>query len=150
MIELANVKGVIKSPVDNLYAYVTNMENYQFWFPDVVDITSSDDLPHGTLGKKYQETLFLGENKTNLLIKVKAVTPSKVFYTEGDLEPVLPAMKMLFTELDGNECEFSLSYFSRIENNDSDQLWIEGLSNELQLKAKKALLALQNKYEPSA
>ena len=113
MILLAEKKMQIDQSSEHIFAYVTNMENYGDWFPGVVSVKSFNDLPHATVGKRYQELLVLPEGEVNLVIEVKDCEKNIRFYTEGDLTPLLPAMLMEFTSLAPDKTEFNLRYFTR-------------------------------------
>jgi hypothetical protein len=41
----------------DVFNYVSNMENFGAWFPEVISITSDSEGPHGIVGKKYLETV---------------------------------------------------------------------------------------------
>lgn len=80
------------------------MENFAAWFPEVIAIQSGDNKDHGTLGKKYLETIkipFKGEDKYSL--EVKQSDENEKFITEGDVPPVSPRMTANFTKVSENE-----------------------------------------------
>ena len=115
MILLAQTRIDISKSAEVLFAYATNMENYGKWFPGVVSISSHNDLPHGQLGKTYQELINMPEGEVSLIIEVKQSELNKTFYTEGNLEPLRPAMLMEFEPTGQNTTLFNLQYFSRNE-----------------------------------
>ena len=99
------------------------MENYQEWFPGVINIQSANDLNHGVIGKKYIEILEFPQGTQELLIEVKDLINNSTFVTEGDLEPIQPRMEMGFLKLNKTNCEFSLTYFCRNQSlNDGDEI----------------------------
>jgi len=113
MILLAQNIVVLHANVSTVFNFVTNMENYKKWFPGVVDIRSGDNLVHGKPGKQYIEILQLPQGTKELTIEVKESIENKNFITEGDLEPLLPKMTMLFSDRGNDGCQLHLSYFSR-------------------------------------
>jgi len=113
MIELAKTSITIAAPIDFVFEYVSNMENYKYWFPGVVDIKSSNNLTHGEIGKKYVETLSLPSGDVELEIEVDRCDINQLFLTKGNLVGVLPQMTVTFSVSDGKSCELILEYHSR-------------------------------------
>lgn len=113
MILLAETNITIDRPTEQLFDYVTNMENYGEWFPGVTAIHSKNDLPHGKKGKTYQELIIMPDGEDCLIIQVKDCVQNERFYTEGDLKPLLPAMQMEFDSATEDSTHFRLKYFSR-------------------------------------
>ena len=115
MIKLAETKQTLNVSSTKLFAYVANMENYKFWFPEVIEVTSANNQAWNSVGKKYREILKFPEGNAELVIEVVEIEQNKYFKTEGDLTPLLPRMEMQFSEFGENSTEFTLSYFSRTE-----------------------------------
>lgn len=145
MIELARVGTVIEAPVEQVYAYVTNMENYGAWFPGVVGIRSANNLPHCSVGKQYIETLQLPEGEVELVIDVDQSIPQQLYITKGNLPSVLPQMTMQFSTLEDGSCRFDLSYHSRNETLTEDSDVICALRDDLSQRAQQALINLQQR-----
>lgn len=120
MILLAEVTVTVNSPINTFFEYVTNMENYGEWFPGVASIASHNELPHGSIGKTYQEKIAMPGGEASLVIEVKKSRLNESFYTEGDLDPLFPAMLMDFKGETPQSTSFSLKYFSRSEVLDPD------------------------------
>ncbi len=131
MILLASAEALIRCPVAQLYAYVTNMENYQQWFPGVISIVESNDLPHGHVGKQYRESLALPAGETQLTIEVKRAEVNGNFVTEGSLEPLLPMMTMGFRDTSKKSCYFSLMYHSRNLELEAESPLVKALQQDL-------------------
>ncbi|NTS77038.1 SRPBCC family protein [Catenovulum sp. SM1970] len=112
MIELAKVETQINAPVNVVYSYMTNMENYGNWFPGVVDIKSVDKQDHLAIGKRYQEALIIAGQNVALNIEVVEAERNKAFITQGDLAGLLPQMTMTF-EQNNTNCTVRLQYHSR-------------------------------------
>lgn len=83
------------TPVEAVFAFVSNHQNYALWFPGVISIRSDDSLPHGTVGKTYQEVIRLpsGREKCIAIPVVESVPPAR-FVTEGRFPPLHPRMEM--------------------------------------------------------
>lgn len=145
MILLAETSISIDGQTEQLFEYVTNMENYAEWFPGVLSITSHNNLPHGVQGKTYQERITMPEGEASLVIEVKASVRNKSFYTEGDLEPLLPAMRMEFAPDMQNKTSFSLKYFSRNEKLRDSEL-ISNIKENLAARILIAARNLKNKF----
>ncbi len=149
MILLAEKTMILKHAVEQVFPYVTNMENYGEWFPGVLTIESVDPQEHGNIGKRYKETLAMPTGNATLLIEVKDCVPGKRFYTEGDLDPVFPAMKMLFEESERNEesteksTTFYLSYYSRNSDLSEDDGMIKALRENLSTRIEVAAVNLK-------
>jgi hypothetical protein len=47
MIELANTFLAINAPINTVFNYISNMENYINWFPGIVDIRSANSVVTG-------------------------------------------------------------------------------------------------------
>lgn len=79
------------------------MERFGEWFPAVLSIKSIDELPHGSVGKKYLETVSVpmrGERKIELTVK-ESVEKER-FVTEGNFPPLLPRMEIQINETGEN------------------------------------------------
>jgi len=113
MIELAKSSISISAPVDAVFKYVSNMENYKEWFPGVVDIRSANDMAHGLVGKQYVEMLSLPSGDAELVIEVDQCDVNRLFLTKGNLPGVLPQMKVTFSVNEEDVCEVNLQYHSR-------------------------------------
>jgi hypothetical protein len=113
MIELAKTTESFDAPIEKLFTYVTNMENYGSWFPGVKKISSKNGLPHATVGKTYLEKLVLPDGEQDLTISVVKCEENKLFLTQGDLAGLLPQMKISYESKGENRCIMTLEYHSR-------------------------------------
>lgn len=150
MILLARSEHILNCSSETLYSYVTNMENYHHWFPGVVDITSSNHKPHGEVGKEYREILALPTGQVSLFIRVKEAEPNRLYITEGDLEPMLPMMTMVFQDAPDNRCHFSLAYHSRSTELGENDPVIHELKANLQQRIVVAMENLSNVMQSAA
>lgn len=151
MIELAQAVITINAPVDAVFNYTIDMENYKNWFPGVVNIKSLNDLNHGVLGKTYIETLSLPGGDAELTIEVDQCEQSRLFLTKGNLKGVLPQMTILFSANDEHECDIQLQYHARYpELMDNDELVLmlrEDLNVRANLGLKKLKLIMEGNYQ---
>jgi hypothetical protein len=113
-IVLADETLSIASPISNVFAFLSNHENYSRWYPGALAVASADGLPHGMVGKVYQETLRLpsGRHRAFDIKVVESRTPDQ-FMTEGTLTPLHPRMEMRLTAKSAHETVLSLKFFSR-------------------------------------
>lgn len=104
----------VRRAAHEVFAYVSNMERFGEWFPDVVSITSSDGLPHGEVGKVYLETVRVPfRGKREIALQVREARAPHFFATEGHLRPLLPRMEISITATAPDACTLSWSMFSR-------------------------------------
>ena len=113
MIELTKASIAISAPIEIVFTYVSNMENYKDWFPGVINIDSYNNLAHGTVGKKYKETLLLPDGESELIIQVDQCEVNRLFITKGNLVGVLPQMSIRFSANNEKSCRVNLKFHSR-------------------------------------
>ena len=93
---LAQGSVEIGRPCHEVFAYVSNMENFSAWFPGVASIRAVDTLDHGQVGKRYCETVYLPLGRTaTIILAVKEARPGARLMTEGE-GFVLPRMSVDF------------------------------------------------------
>ena len=81
----------INASTDRIFSFISNMENFKLWFPEVLEITSDDELDTATVGKTYLELVNLPPNgKQKLKIEVKQVESPTLYITESEFMPLLP------------------------------------------------------------
>ena len=96
---LAQASVEIHRPCHDVFAYVSNLENFSAWFPGVASIRALDALDSGEVGKRYRETLHLPFGRTGTVdIEVKEARPAARLMTEGE-GFLLPRMSVDFTAL---------------------------------------------------
>ena len=147
MIKLAQRSIAINTSAENLFKFVSNMENYKTWFPGVIDIRSFNDLAHGTKGKQYKEVLLMPDGESELIISVVNSTQNQFFQTHGDLAEILPQMTIELKESAEKVCDINLQYHSRNSalNKNSDLISI--LQNDLTARSHTALTTLKRIME---
>jgi carbon monoxide dehydrogenase subunit G len=143
MIELTEASITITTPIDTVFKYVSNMENYKEWFPGVIDITSANDLSHGVVGKTYIETLSLPNGDAELVIEVDQCEINHLFLTKGNLAGILPQMTVVFSIDEENHCEVRLKYHSRNPELTPTSHIIMALREDLTIRANKGVAKLK-------
>ncbi|MBV1886800.1 MAG: SRPBCC family protein [Parvibaculaceae bacterium] len=93
MQRIASENLVIECPIDEVFHYISNMENFASWFPSVKSILSKDEAPLGEVGKIYLEQVS-APFKGDVTIPITVVTcrPNVMFQTHGDYPPLMPQM----------------------------------------------------------
>jgi len=143
MIELAKTSITISAPIDIVFKYVSNMENYKNWFPGVVDIKPANELNHGVVGKTYIETLSLPNGDAELVIEVDQCDINRLFLTKGNLTGILPQMTVAFCVNDENHCEVNLQYHSRSPELTLTSDIVIALRSDLAIRANKGVAKLK-------
>ncbi len=147
MIKLASAIAQISAPIEQVFSFVSNMENYQQWFPGVIAIQAADSLAVNTPGKTYIETLQLPDGEMELVITVDQYEANRLFQTKGDLPGLLPQMTVQFSALPAGGCEISLAYHSRNPELTASNEQVIQLREELSIRAKQGLETLSNLLE---
>lgn len=81
----------IDCPTEDVFAFLSNHENYIRWFPGVIAIGSHDGLSHGEVGKIYNETLNMPTGRTRTIsIEVLESQPPTSFVMQADFAPLHP------------------------------------------------------------
>ena len=148
MIELASASTVIATPVNRVFAFVTDMENYRLWFPGVVEIRSKNNLAHGVVGKQYTEILAIENAESELTIEVYESDINQRFVTKGDLAGILPQMTVEFSANADHHCRLGIKYHSLSLTERSED--IIALKRDLAGRLKKGINNLKNILELNA
>jgi carbon monoxide dehydrogenase subunit G len=143
MIELAKTSITIAAPIDAVFKYVSNMENYKDWFPGVVDIKSSNNLTHGEVGKKYVEILSLPSGDVELEIEVDQSDINRLFLMKGNLPELLTQMTVAFSVNEEKKCEVNLQYHARNPELTPASDIVIALKEDLSVRANKGVAALK-------
>ena len=114
---LVDATLTIDRPILEVFDFLSNHENYALWFPDVVSITSVNDLPHGSVGKVYSELLKLPAGRSrNITIEVVESRSPAVFITEGNFPPLHPRMEVRLFEKSARESILNWKFYSRSQS----------------------------------
>jgi uncharacterized protein YndB with AHSA1/START domain len=111
---LTEQKITIARSAAAVFAYVSNMENFSEWFPQVRSITSANSLPHAQVGKEYLEVVAApnGEER-KIPLRVREVEKNRLFVTEGEYPPLLPRMEIEIRSQDADNCVVTWRMLSR-------------------------------------
>jgi len=150
MQQLVSESILINREAEEVFDYLSNMENFKSWFQGVVAIESQDETSHGQVGKVYLETVKVplrGERKIQLLV-VESVRPHK-FVTEGMFPPLLPRMEVLI-EAQGKSSAVQWSMYSRSESWLFKLLVLPFAKSVISKRAKQSLGVLKSKLDHTA
>lgn len=114
MVLIAQTETSIGCTASHAFSVVSNMERFSEWFPAVISIQANNELPHGSVGKTYLETVAVpmrGERKIELTVKESVA--NERFVTEGKFHPLLPRMEIQINETGENLISLQWSMFSR-------------------------------------
>lgn len=100
--------------IRDAYDITTDMTRFGEWFPQVLDIRSIDDLPPGTTGKAYLETVRMPLGKPQQIrLQVTDAIPGRFFATEGAFAPLMPRMEIRYAPGAAGHCRISWAMYSR-------------------------------------
>ncbi|MBU0889666.1 MAG: SRPBCC family protein, partial [Gammaproteobacteria bacterium] len=95
MFLIAETSVCVDCSIEHAFSVVSNMERFGEWFPEVISISSMNDLNHGEVNKTYVELVSVPlQGKRSIEIVVKESVPCSRFVTEGRLFPLLPRMEI--------------------------------------------------------
>ena len=127
--------------IQKAYSFISNMENFGLWFPEVIEIVSDNKLDHGVVGKTYLEKVNLPPNGIQQLgIEVKKAEAPNLYVTESEFSPLFPRMTMQLTELEPGITRINWSMISRSKDYDFIEKELPGFK---QIIGSRASLALQ-------
>lgn len=114
---LADETVTIDSPIEAVFAFVSDHQNYSRWYPGAMAVIAVDDLPAGAVGKIYRETLRLPSGREQVfdITVVESQAPDR-FMTEGSLAPLHPRMEMRLAARSARETALNLKFFSRSQS----------------------------------
>ncbi|WP_416398763.1 SRPBCC family protein [Allohahella sp. A8] len=137
---LAKKRVRIERPTSVVFDYITDMECFPDWFPDVRDMQSGNKLAHGQVGKLYLETIKLpygGTRQVRLIVRESIA--DRLFVTEAQFPPILPRMEVTFHELGDEDCAVDWQMFSR---NQSFLVWLFLLPMVRRVMSRRASVAM--------
>jgi len=137
----------INAPVESVYGFISNMENFKLWFPEVSDIVSNNDMEHGKARKTYVELVHLPPNgEQRLKIEVKKVDPPVIYMTESSYEPLLPRMTItLMNKMDVTRVNWKMH--SRNSDPDFLKKQLPNFKNIIAERANVGILKLKQLLE---
>ncbi|NWG45213.1 MAG: zinc-binding dehydrogenase [Alphaproteobacteria bacterium] len=97
----------IARPAEAVFAFVSHLENYPDWFPGVVQMRSADDLPDGTIGKRYNEIAVVPPGREEAVsVEIAEFERGRRLVIHPDLAPVLPKFTYEVVERGAERTEF--------------------------------------------
>lgn len=113
MEKLASFEINTNTSQEESFLYVSNMDNFADWFPEVVEIVSKNKDPI-RVGKQYLETVkmpLIGDKKATLTVKDYELDSR--FSTEGDFSPLLPRMEICVSADSNGKTRINWAFYSR-------------------------------------
>lgn len=111
---LASETFSIGKPADEVFSFLSNMENFARWFPGVIRIESIDNDSHAVIGKTWLETVKVPlRGEKQITITVVATDGKSTFVTEGRFPPLLPRMEVRIVATDLANSQVHWQMFSR-------------------------------------
>lgn len=127
MLQLTTLEIIIRSPVSAVYSYMIDHTNYKNWYPQIISVTPTDNLPTGVPGKSYLEKIRISKSRcTEFIVEIKEATTDKAYAMEAEWQPLMTRLEVDFTTLSRNETRINLSFFSRSQN-----FWIRLLARTI-------------------
>ena len=113
MQKLASFEIDTKTDIELCFFYLSDMNNFNYWFPEVIKIVGKNKEPIG-VGKQYIETVkipLIGFKKITLT--VQNYEEYSLFSTEGDLSPLLPRMEIFLSDIGDAKTKINWVFYSR-------------------------------------
>lgn len=134
--------------VDDVFAYVCNMERFGEWFPGVISITSLDGANHGQPGKTYLETVYVPlRGRRQIRVQVRDARAPHFLATEGQFRPLLPRMEIALQTTGAQTCTVTWRMFSRNGSAAVRYLLLPLARRVMRRRAAHGLAALKQRME---
>ncbi len=105
---------MINRPVEIVYSYIADMENYSKWFPGIVVMRSADSFAAGSIGKTYREVaLNPWGGLIDIKVEVVATIPNQKLAIQADLKPVLPRFDYELKKIDDHSTQYRWTCHAR-------------------------------------
>ena len=93
LLPLVDERIVIDRPVETVFDFISNHENYANWFPGVISVEAKKDAGGNEVGQTYEEVLRMPSGRHRpMTITVAACVSPNHFKTVGDFPPLMPSM----------------------------------------------------------
>jgi reticulon-4-interacting protein 1, mitochondrial len=147
MIHVLSQSIAIHRSASDVYRYISDMENYVQWFPDILQMRAIDQQPIGTLGKRYDEIARLPNGKEErIIVEVVEAIEDKKLSVEASLSPVLPRFDYVIEAINSQSCVFHWTCNARNTSLQS-RLFVMVMRLVLKARLKRALLQLKSRLE---
>ena len=144
---LASRSIEIAAPINAVYTYAANLENFPAWFPGVLSIRAIDSRSIYEVGKSYEEIVSVPFRRSaKVRIDVVEANQPEYLVTEGDYAPLLPRMEMHFQVVGENQTLMEWRMYSRRRGLLTGLLLVV-LSIVLKSRSRYALIELKNIVE---
>ena len=141
----------IHRPVQAVFGYISNMEQFGEWFPGVISIESIGALAHGQPGKEYLETVAVPlRGRRQVTLQVREARAPGFFATEGRFLPLLPRMEISLLATAPHSCELTWRMFSRSQSLAVRCLLLPLARRVMRQRADQGLAALKARMEGGA
>ncbi len=141
----------IHRPVQAVFGYVSNMEQFGEWFPGVISIESLGALAHGQPGKEYLETVVVPlRGRRQVTLRVQEARAPGFFATEGRFLPLLPRMEISLHATAPQSCELTWRMYSRSPSLAVRCLLLPLARRVMRQRAVRGLAALKARMEAGA
>ncbi len=115
-IELTDARIQIDRPANEVFSYVSDLENFMHWFPEVRTLKASNALPPDAVGRRYLEQVAI-PGRGVIAVNIEVVhCGDHSLVTEGDLEPLLPRMRIDVEAASPSACAVRWRMWSRSES----------------------------------
>jgi carbon monoxide dehydrogenase subunit G len=137
----------IAAPINAVFTYAANLENFPAWFPGALSIRAKDSRPINEVGKCYEEIVGVPFGRSaKVRIEVVESNQPEHLVTEGDYAPLLPRMEMYFQAVGENQTLMEWKMYSRRRGILSG-LFLPVLSLVLKSRSRHALCKLKDLVE---
>jgi NADPH:quinone reductase-like Zn-dependent oxidoreductase len=105
--EVLRASTEIACSASSLYEFLKNFENYEKWFPGIVLMRSANTLPHGTIGKRYDEIAWVPPGKEEkITVELVAAELNTHIAIHASLHPFYPRFDYRIETLSENTVRF--------------------------------------------
>lgn len=145
---LAHAATLIECPRPAAFDYAANLDNFAQWFPGVIQMAASNELPFDAVGKLYRETVVVPlRGPRAISVRVVEVMPPARIVTEATLSTILPRMEIEFREAGPHRCEVDWRMFSRSTSGVGRWTLLPLARRLMTKRARAALLRLKDRLE---
>jgi len=132
----------IRCVLPDTFNYITDLDNFNKWFPEVIEFESIDDKPIGTIGKQYSEKLYIEAGvEEQITVEVIDFVQNQRLVTQSELHPILPRMTIVFSKVDQDHTKIVW----RMDSRNTEENYVkETLPVVQNIISERATIALNN------
>ncbi|WP_420547834.1 SRPBCC family protein [Curvivirga sp.] len=147
MHRLAQESICLNAALPEVFKYVTDLNNFSEWFPEVQEFKETHSSPAGTIGKTYAEKVFLeGDTATEIIVEVVEYVEDEKIVTQAEFNPLLPRMEINFIPVNTTITEIIWNMDSRNEEEDFLRNTLPMMQSIISERANKGLTNLKIKF----